>query len=95
MLRPCAEEPWRKLCATLTPSKLLFLTSRNYREVYLVSIPTYHERFGLPPLAGNLAEGVVIKPVKNCHFRNGARVIFKVTFVTIELIPTEQDREVL
>lgn len=36
-----------------------------------------HERFGLPPIEGNNAEGWVLKPVINKTFSTGSRVILK------------------
>lgn len=38
---------------------------------------TIHRLFGLPPIEGNYAEGIVIKPVQDLRLRDGSRVIFK------------------
>jgi len=38
---------------------------------------TLPKMFHLPQLSPNIAEGVVIKPVRNRHFNNGVRVILK------------------
>lgn len=36
-----------------------------------------HEKFGLPPIEGNLAEGWILKPVNEQRFHNGERIILK------------------
>lgn len=46
----------------------------KYPNEFLTLIPGY---YGLPDIAGNICEGVVIKPIKNAYFRNGSRVIIK------------------
>lgn len=43
-------------------------------ETFTSTIPAL---FGLPPLDRNIAEGVVLKPVRNCFLSGGDRVIVK------------------
>lgn len=38
---------------------------------------TISKEFGLPELKQNICEGVVIRPVKPCFFKNGSRVLIK------------------
>ena len=38
---------------------------------------TLPDKFGLPPIKGNIAEGVVLKPVEPLYLPTGSRVIFK------------------
>lgn len=46
----------------------------KYPNDFLSTIP---ERLGLPPIEGNITEGVVIKPVIPQFFGNGERIIIK------------------
>ena len=46
----------------------------KYSNLFQTKIP---EMYGLEPIENNIAEGVVIKPVKDLRFGNGQRVILK------------------
>jgi Rnl2 family RNA ligase len=46
----------------------------NYPNDFQTLIP---RRFGLPEIAGNVCEGVVIKPTINFYHHNGSRIILK------------------
>jgi Rnl2 family RNA ligase len=46
----------------------------KYKNDFNTTIP---KELGLPPLEPNIAEGVVIKPVKTLYFNNGVRVMLK------------------
>jgi Rnl2 family RNA ligase len=52
----------------------LFNDVISYNPVFQTMIP---RMFGLPEVDGNMAEGVVIKPIESINLPNGSRVIFK------------------
>jgi Rnl2 family RNA ligase len=64
--------------AGLLYAKTLFQGSLNeclkYPNAFDSTIP---EDLGLPALSPNICEGVVIRPMKNCFFNGGNRVILK------------------
>lgn len=45
-----------------------------YANDFQTTIP---DLLGLPPIADNICEGVVIKPVESCFLKSGARVVLK------------------
>jgi Rnl2 family RNA ligase len=45
-----------------------------YSSEFQTTLPN---EFGLPPLEGNICEGVVIRPIQVSYFRNGSRVLIK------------------
>ncbi|MCI5083053.1 MAG: RNA ligase, Rnl2 family [Saprospiraceae bacterium] len=45
-----------------------------YANAFQTTIP---DLLGLPPIADNICEGVVIKPVESCFLKSGARVVLK------------------
>jgi len=52
-----------------------FEEAKQYPRTFLTPIPQKY--FKLPLMDDNIAEGVVLKPVKNGHFPNGSRLLFK------------------
>ena len=51
-----------------------FEEALEYPNEFITKVP---ELYGLEPIKGNIAEGVVIKPIESLHFKTGERVILK------------------